>query len=66
MVLAIPFGKLEKISEIWAVTEVDAIFLLFLDCSAVLDILYSISVSYKVKFNSFMFLHKISSLVRVV
>ena len=53
MVRAIFFKKLEKI---WAVTEVVAIFLLFLDCSADLDILYSMSVSDNVKFHNLMFL----------
>ena len=57
IVRAIWFGKFQKI---WAVICGDAIFLLFSVCSADLDILSSSSFSHLVKFNSFMFMHKIS------
>ena len=56
MVRAISFGKLKKI---WPVIWVDAIFLLFLVCSADLGILFSGQFPHHVKFYSFMFLHKI-------
>ena len=58
MVPAIPFGKLQKI---WAVIWGDAIFLLFLVCSADLDC--SGSFSHHVKFSSLMFMKKISTRV---
>ena len=58
MVPAIPFGKLQKI---WAVFWGDAIFLLFLVCSADLDC--SGSFSHHVKFSCLMFMHKISTRV---
>ena len=58
MVSAIPFGKLQKI---WAVFWGDAIFLLFLVCSADLDC--SWSFSHHVKFSCLMFMHKISTRV---
>ena len=61
MILATdPFGKLLKI---WAVIRGDAIFLLFLDCSAELVILCNASFSHQVKFNSFMFRNNISTRV---
>ena len=62
MILAIdPFGKLLKI---WAVIRGNAIFLLFLVCSAELVVLCNASFSHQVKFYSFMFMHNIS--IRVV
>ena len=60
MVRAIPFGKLQKI---WAVFCDDVVFLLFLVCSADLDIVCSGSSSHHVKFYSFMFIHRISTRV---
>ena len=53
---AIPFGKHQKL---WAVIWGDAVFLLFLACSADLDILCSGSFYHHVKFDSFIFMHKI-------
>ena len=50
MVRAIPFGNLQKI---WSVVCDDVIFLLFLVCSADLDILCSGLSSYHAKFYSF-------------
>ena len=55
MVRTVPFGKLQ---EIWGVFSGDAIFLLFLICSADLDILCSGSFSHLVKFCSFLFVHQ--------
>ena len=52
------FGKLLKI---WAVIRGDAIFLLFLVCSAKLVVLCNVSFSHQVKFYSFMFMHNIST-----
>ena len=49
-----PFGKLQKI---WAVISVDAIFLLFLVCSAELDIPCSRTSSRHVKFYSFIYVY---------
>ena len=61
MILAIdPFGKLLKI---WAVIRGNAIFLLFLVCSAELVVLCNVSFSHQVKFYSFVFMHNISTLV---
>ena len=61
MVRAIPFGKLQKI---WAMIWGDADFLIFLVCSADLDIPCSGAFSYNhVKFYSFMFMRKISTRV---
>ena len=54
------FGKLLKI---WAVIKGDAIFLLFLVCSAELVVLCNASFSHQVKFYSFVFLHNISTRV---
>ena len=56
MVCPIPFWKLQKI---WAVIWGDAVFLLFLVCSAYLEILCRGSLSHHVKFKSFMFMHKV-------
>ena len=54
MILAIdPFGKLLKI---WVVIRGNAIFLLFLVCSAELVVLCNASFSHQVKFYSFVFL----------
>ena len=61
MVRIIPFGKLQKI---WAVFCDDVIFLLFLVCSADLDMVCSGSSSHHVKLYSLMFMHKI--ITRVV
>ena len=58
MLRAIPFGKLKKI---WAVIWVDANFLLFLVCSADLDVLCSGQLSHDVKFYSLISNHKIST-----
>ena len=58
MVRAILFGKLQKI---WAVISGNAIFLLFLVCSADLD--NSRLFSYHLKYYSFLFMHQISSWV---
>ena len=55
------FGKLLKI---WGVIRGNAIFLLFLVCSAELVVLCNASFSHHVKFYSFMFMHNIS--IRVV
>ena len=61
MVLATdPFGTLLKI---WAVIRGDAIFLLFLVCSAKLVVLCNVSFSHQVKFYSFVFMHNISTRV---
>ena len=61
MILAIdPFGKLLKI---WAVIRGNAIFLLFLVCSAELVVLCNASFSHQVKFYSFVFMHNISTRV---
>ena len=61
MILAtVLFGKLLKI---WAVIRGDAIFLLFLVCSAELVVLCNVSFSHQVKFYSFVFMHNISTLV---
>ena len=61
MILAIdPFGKLLKI---WAVIRGNAIFLLFLVCSAELAVLCNASFSHQVKFYSFVFMHNISTRV---
>ena len=61
MILATdPFGKLLKI---WAVIWGDAIFLLFLVCSAELVVLCNASFSRQVKFYSFVFIHNISTRV---
>ena len=60
MILATLFGKLLKI---WVVIRGDAIFLLFLDCSAELVVLCNASFSHQVKFYSFVFMHNISTLV---
>ena len=57
---AIPFGKHQKL---WVVIWGDAVFLLFLACLADLDILCSGSFYHHVKFDSFIFMHKISSRV---
>ena len=57
---AIPFGKHQKL---WAVIWGDAVFLLFLACSADLDILCSGSFYHHVRFDSFIFMHKISTRV---
>ena len=57
---AIAFGKLRKN---WAVIWVDANFLLFLVCSADLDVLCSGPFSHDVKFYSFIFKHTISTQV---
>ena len=54
------FGKLLKI---WAVIWGDAIFLLFLVCSAKLVFLCNASFSHQVKFYSFVFMHNISTRV---
>ena len=54
------FGKVLKI---WAVIGDDAIFLLFLVCSAKLVVLCNASFSHQVKFYSFMFMHNISTRV---
>ena len=58
MILATLFGKLLKI---WAVIRGDAIFLLFLVCSAELVVLCNASFSHQVKFYSFVFMHNIST-----
>jgi len=58
MVCATLFGKLLKI---WAVISGNAIFLLFLVCSADLD--NSRLFSYHLKYYSFLFMHQISSWV---
>ena len=50
MFRAIPFGKLQKL---WAVFCDDVVFLLFLVCSADLDIVCCESSSHHVKFYSF-------------
>ena len=60
MVRTIPLGKHQKL---WAVICGDAVFLLFLACSADLDILCSGSFYHHVKFDSFIFMHKISTWV---
>ena len=61
MILAtVLFGKLFKI---WAVIRGDAIFLLFLVCSAELVVLCNASFSHQVKFYSFVFMHNISTRV---
>ena len=61
MILAIdPFGKLLKI---WTVIRGNAIFLLFLVCSAELVVLCNASFSHQVKFYSFVFMHNISTRV---
>ena len=61
MILAIdPFGKLLKI---WVVIRGNAIFLLFLVCSAELVVLCNASFSHQVKFYSFVFMHNISTRV---
>ena len=57
---AIPFGKHQKL---WVVIWGDVVFLLFLACLADLDILCSGSFYHHVKFDSFIFMHKISSRV---
>ena len=54
------FGKPLKI---WAVIKGDAIFLLFLVCSAELVVLCNASFSHQVKFYSFVFMHNISTRV---
>ena len=60
MILATLFRKLLKI---WAVIRGDAIFLLFLVCSAKLVVLCNASFSHQVKFYSFLFMHNISTRV---
>ena len=60
IVRATSFGKLQKI---WTVIREDAIFLLFLVCSADVDILCGVLFSHHVRFYSFMFMHKISTRV---
>ena len=61
MILAtVLFAKLLKI---WVVIRGDAIFLLFLVCSAELVVLCNVSFSHQVKFYSFVFMHNISTLV---
>ena len=57
---AIPFGKHQKL---WAMIWGDAVFLLFLACSADLDTLCSGSIYHHFKFDSFIFMHKISTRV---
>ena len=54
------FGKPLKI---WAVIKGDAIFLLFLVCSAELVVLCNASFSHQVKLYSFVFMHNISTRV---
>ena len=54
------YGKRQKL---WAVICGDAIFQLFLVCSAVLDIRCSRSFFHLVKFYTFIFMHKISTRV---
>ena len=51
-----PFRKHQKL---WAVIWGNAVFLLFLACSADLDILCSGLFYHHVKFDSFIFMHKI-------
>ena len=58
MVRAVAFGNLQKM---WAVISGDKIFLVFLVCSAYMDLLCSLSFSHHVKFYSSMFLHMIST-----
>ena len=61
MILAtVLFGKLLKI---WVVIRGDAIFLLFLDCSAELVVLCNASFSHQVKFYSFVLMDNISTRV---
>ena len=61
MILAtVLFGKLLKI---WAVIRGNAIFLLFLVCSAELVVLCNASFSHQVKFYSFVFMDNISTRV---
>ena len=59
-VQAIPFGKLQKK---WAVFYDDVVFLLFLVCSADLDMVCSGSSSHHAKFYILMFMHRISTRV---
>ena len=60
MIHATLFGKLLKI---WAVIRGNAVFLLFLVCSAELVVLCNASFSHQVQFYSFVFMHNISTRV---
>ena len=56
----IPFRKLQKI---WAVISGYLTFPLYLVCPAYLGIIYGLSFSHRLKFDSLIFLNKISTLV---